>query len=127
MKKPMDEQVVYRIERLNYILGVLAAAVFAIAAGTEMALGVLVGAAISAVNFTLIRKLVLGALRSGEGEPSAGALLFVPKFVAMAVAVALAIYYLPVSPVGVAVGFSVFLVSIGVETARLFTTRSSHG
>jgi hypothetical protein len=36
-------------------------------------------------------------------------------------AVALAIYFLPISPIGLGIGFSIFLVSIMVESIRFMT------
>jgi hypothetical protein len=128
----MDASSAVRIERLNYLLGAAIAAVSTLLLGTHVGLGVLVGAAISAANFSVLRRLVGKMLKTqeggegGEGRKTTGAILFLPKMAALIVAVALAIYYLPVSPIAVAVGFSIFLVSIGVETVR-FLTRESHG
>lgn len=123
----MDPRAALRIERLNYILGGAAAVAAALLSTKEIALGVLVGAAISAVNFSLIRRLVQKTMESPEDKPSWAAALFVPKMAGLIVAVTLAIYYLPVSPIAIAAGFSVFLVSIGVETVRFLTASSSHG
>jgi hypothetical protein len=132
----MDASAAVRIERLNYLLGAALAAGAALILGPHVGLGVLVGAAISAANFSVLRRLV-GRMLGPRGEEGAaggdadrrqtrGAVLFLPKMAALVVAVALAIYYLPVSPIAVAVGFSIFLVSFGVETVR-FLTRESHG
>lgn len=123
----MEPQAALRIERMNYILGGLAAVASALLLSKEIALGVLVGAIISAINFSLLRRLVQGVLRSQEDRPSVAAVLFIPKMAALIVAVTLAILYLPVSPVAIAVGFSVFLVSIGVETVRYMTSSTTHG
>lgn len=121
----MDASSAVRIEKLNYLLGAALALVSTLALGVEVGLGILVGAAISAVNFSVLRRLVAKMLKLQDGKPT-GAILFLPKMAALIVAVALAIYYLPVSPIAIAVGFSIFLVSIGIETVR-FLTRESHG
>jgi hypothetical protein len=119
----MDPTALIRIERLNYILGGVLVASAALLMTTQQALGVLVGVVLAAANFTFIRMLVVKALdKSKANQDSNTAMLFVPKMMALMGFVAAAIYFLPIAPVGLAIGFSVFLVSIGVETLRYLTS-----
>lgn len=107
-----------RIERLNYVLGGALIAAAALLLSRSMALGVLVGAVLSCANFSILRRLVAALLRTAPESRSGRGLLILPKMVGLMVAVFLAIRYLPVAGEGVILGFSVFLVSIAVETVR---------
>jgi hypothetical protein len=128
----MDQKAALRIEKLNYILGgAISAASFLLLPGHH-ALGILVGALISAINFTLIRGVVQKVMRAG-GRGAGAAALFLPKMIGLLVAVALSVYLLPISPLMLAIGFSVFLLSIAVETIRFLffgenggTTTANH-
>jgi hypothetical protein len=122
----MDPQALSRIERTNYLLGAVLVAVVAIAGSTEQALGAAVGAALSAVNFSIVRRIVERILAAPSGDKSRPALAFIPKMTGLMVAVALALYFLPLSAVMLAVGFSIFLISIAVETVR-FVSRPRGG
>lgn len=119
----MDKAFLTRVERLNYALG----AAFVVASlflGTAAhALGVLVGVVITCANFTLMRRVV-GRLLDPESTSQRPALLLAPKLFLLMGAVALAIYLLPISPIALAIGFSVFIVSIMVESIRFITKQS---
>ena len=107
-----------RIERLNllfaglFILG--AAALF----DTAVLVGVSVGAILAVVNFYGVRRLVAASLRRDGMRRAALQLLLIGKMGILFVLVFLAIRFLPLSPVGLAVGMSVFLISIAVESIR---------
>ena len=107
-----------RIERLNalfaglFILG--AAALF----DTAVLVGVTVGALLAVVNFYGVRRLVGASLRRDGMRRAALQLLLIGKMGILFVLVFLAIRFLPLSPVGLAVGMSVFLLSIAVESIR---------
>lgn len=120
----MDSKSFLRIERLNYLFGAILFAVAAVLASQEQALGVLAGVVLTCANFSLIRRLVSRLLAAPPERRGITAFYFVPKMAGLMVAVALVIFFLPVSPVGLAVGFSVFLVSIAVESIR-FVTRQT--
>ena len=116
-----------RIERWNAIFaGVLilgAAAFFS----TPVLVGVAVGAILAVANFWGIRRLVAASLRR-DGMKRAGLqLLLIGKMGLLFVMVFLAIRYLPLSPVGLAVGMSVFLLSIAVESVRFALNGSAGG
>jgi hypothetical protein len=107
-----------RIERLNALFaGVLilgAAAFFE----TPVLVGVAVGAVLAVANFYGVRRLVTASLRQGGARRAALQLLLIAKMGILFVLVFLAIRFLPLSPVALAVGMSVFLISIAVESIR---------
>jgi hypothetical protein len=107
-----------KIERWNGLLAgflILAAVVFFPA---RFALGVAVGAGLAVANFTGMRLLVGASLRRQGGKRAAMQLLLIGKMGVLFLLVFLAIRYLPLHPVGLAVGLSVFLISIAVESIR---------
>jgi hypothetical protein len=104
----MDVSGLRRIERLNYILGGLLVAAAAVLMSQADALGVLVGAVLSCLNFSLMR-----IQRRGPHT-----FVLLPKMLGLMAAVFLAVWFLPVTGLGVLIGFSVFLASIAIETVR---------
>jgi hypothetical protein len=114
----MDAAALRRIERLNYYLGAGLVLAVAILGTRAQLLGAAVGATLSAINFTVIRGLLQRVLAAPEGERSKPALILIPKMSGLMLAVALAIYFLPLSPAMLALGFSLFIISIAVETLR---------
>ncbi len=124
----MDRTSLTRIERLNYILGGALVALAAVLGTGEQVLGALVGVLLCSLNFSLVRRLVEKMMRAAQGKPDsrASAFLLAPKLLVLMGAAAAAVVFLPISPIMLAVGFSVFLVSIGVETVR-YVLRSPAG
>jgi hypothetical protein len=116
----MDRTSLTRIERMNYIFGGVIIALAGVFGTGEQVLGALVGVLLCALNFSAVRRLVEKMLRVAQGEVQsrASALLLAPKLLILMGAAAAAVVFLPISPIMLAVGFSVFLVSIGVETVR---------
>ena len=107
-----------RIERWNGLLAgivILAAVAFFSA---QVALGVAVGAILAVVNFWSMRLLVAASLRRQGGKRAALQLLLIAKMGVLFVLVFLAIRYLPLHPVGLAIGLSIFLISIAVVSLR---------
>lgn len=119
----MNRHALKRIERMNYALGAVATGIAAVFLPKEATLGILVGVVIGAVNFSLIKRIVerwiTDAAQEG-GSGKSGYFMF-PKMMVLMGAVFLALKFLPISPAYLAAGFSIFLVSIGVETARAMT------
>jgi hypothetical protein len=112
-----------RIEMLNYALGGIAVAVGLFILNQPQVLGLLCGALLGALNFSAIRRLVekqVAAQKSGRG--GAGAALIFPKMLALIGAVAAAIFFLPIAPAFLALGFSIFLISIAIESVRFMTS-----
>ncbi len=117
----MDPRSLTRIERLNYMFGTALVLVCAGLASTHFTLGVLTGVALTCINFSLVRLLVEKLLAAGSEKQGRAAILFVPKMSGLILAAALAVFLLPISPIGLGIGFSVFIVSIMVESIRFMT------
>jgi len=115
----MDRTSLSRIERMNYILGGVLVAAAGVLGTREQVLGALVGVVLCAVNFSLVVRIVekMTAAASGQRSKATG-LWLAPKLLVLMSAAALALFLLPISAAMLAAGFSVFLVSIGVETVR---------
>ena len=109
---------ILRIERLNYaISGVLIIAA-ALTQPRDVALGVAVGAALTCVNFFVLRKLVTKwTSDAAQGKSGNAPLLMLPKMVGLMGAVAVAILFLPLNVIAFIVGYSIFIVSIIVDTS----------
>lgn len=115
----MDASYAVRIERLNYFLAAIAVAATAMVGTREQVLGMAVGAIVSCLNFSLLRRLVARVVAAQQaGRKSVAAVLFLPQMLGLMGAVTLAVLLLPVSAIYLAIGFSVFMVSIAIETAR---------
>lgn len=115
----MDRKSLSRIERMNYILGGVLVAAVGVLGTRDQLFGALVGVVLSAVNFSLVVRIVekMTAAATG-GSAKASGILLAPKMLVLMGAAALALFFLPISAAMLAAGFSVFLVSIGVETVR---------
>lgn len=112
-----------RIELLNYVLGGVAVAVGLVVLDQPQVLGLLIGAVLGALNFSAIRRLVEKQIAAQKGTGSAaGAALVFPKMLALIAAVALALFFLPIAPAFLALGFSIFLISIAIESIRFMTS-----
>jgi hypothetical protein len=114
----MDVSSLRNIERLNYMLGAVLVIGAAILMSRPDVLGVLVGVVLSCANFTLMRRMVQWWLGTAPERRSGRMFVLLPKMAGVMAAVTLAIFFLPVSGLGVLVGFSVFLGSIAIETVR---------
>ena len=115
----MNDAALGRIERLNYLLGGVLVVASALLLQSEQTLGVLIGAAIGGLNFTLIRSIVTRWIsRTAASGSSASGFFLIPKMGALLAAVFLSLRFLPISPPFLAVGFSVFMLSIAIETVR---------
>lgn len=106
-----------RIERLNYVLG----GILVIAAGLtqpkRIALGIAVGVALTCLNFFVLRRLVTKwTADAQQGKTGAAPLLMLPKMVGLMGAVAVSILVLPIDPIAFTIGYSLFIVSIVIDT-----------
>jgi hypothetical protein len=105
-----------RIERLNYLFGI--ALVLGALALTRKAFvgGVMVGVAITCLNFAVMRALGSGLTKHVAAGGSPGkAIVLLPKTIALMGIVALALAFLPIDPLGFVMGFSIILLSITTE------------
>ena len=121
----MDRTSLHRIERLNWILGGVLVALCGALGTMEHVLGSLVGVVLGAVNFMLVARIVekMALAAQGKLDAKAGSMWLAPKMAILMGAVFAAIYFLPISVAMVAVGFSVFMLSIAVETVRYVLLR----
>lgn len=103
---------------MNYILGGVLVAAAGVLGTRDQVLGALVGVLLCAVNFSLVVRIVEKMTAAATGRSKSSGLLLAPKMLLLMGAAALALFLLPISAVMLAAGFSVFLVSIGVETVR---------
>jgi len=108
---------ILRIERLNYGIGAIVSAAGAITQPRQIALGLAIGCALTCANFFVLRKLVTKwTTDASEGRTGAAPYLMLPKMVGLMGAVAIAILLLPIDAVAFVIGYSIFLVSILIET-----------
>jgi hypothetical protein len=114
----MDRTSLSRIERMNYILGGVLVAAAGVLGTRDQVLGALVGVVLCSVNFSLVVRIVEKMTAAATGGAKATGLWLAPKLLVLMSAAALALFFLPISAAMLAAGFSVFLVSIGVETVR---------
>ena len=108
---------IHRIERLNYGI---AAGVTLLALFTQsrpVTLGLAVGAALTCLNFYVLRRLIVKwTSEAARGQGGNSGLLMMPKMIGLMGAVAAAVLLLPLDVVAFAIGYSIFIVSIIVET-----------
>lgn len=108
---------ILRIERMNYAIGGVLTVVAAITQPRDIALGVAIGVALTCLNFHVLRRLVSKWTQAAaKGERSNAPMLMLPKMVGLMGAVACAILFLPIQPVAFIVGYSIFIVSIVLDT-----------
>lgn len=109
------------MERWNLAFAGIAIIVAALAFDAPVVWGVLVGSALACVNFWAIRKIwesLLHTPAEATARRQSIQTLFIFKTIALVAVVFVAIRFLPISPVAFAVGISIFLLSIAVESAR---------
>jgi hypothetical protein len=108
-----------RIERLNYAIGGLLIIAGAITQSRSISLGLLVGVALTCINFAMVRRLVFRATaEAAQGISSNRMMLMLPKMTLLMAAVALSLWLLPISAAAFAAGYSVFIISILVESVH---------
>lgn len=108
---------ILRIERLNYGLAAIATLVGLLTQSRSIALGLAVGAGLPCLNFFVLRKLIVKwTAEAASGKPGNASLLVLPKMVGMMGAVAAAVLLLPLDAIAFAIGYSIFILSILIET-----------
>ncbi len=121
---------ILRIERINYALGAVIALASLLTQSRSIALGVTVGVALTCANFYLLRKLITKWTTSAQkNAPTNAPLLMLPKMVGLMLAVAAAVLFLPIDPIAFTIGYSIFIISIVVETlySSVFVPEPSNG
>jgi hypothetical protein len=113
----MAKPSILRIERFNYAIGAIVALVGVVTQPNRVALGLAIGAGLTCLNFFVLRKLVVKwTTDAARGETGAAPYLMLPKMVGLMGAVAVAILLLPIDAVAFVIGYSIFLISIVIET-----------
>ena len=108
---------ILRIERINYGLGAVVALGSLFTQSRSIALGVCIGVALTCLNFFLLRKLIVRwTSAAAAGKSSNAPFLMLPKMTGMMLAVAAAVLFLPIDPIAFTIGYSIFIVSIVIET-----------
>ena len=121
----MNMNSIRRIERLNYVLGGILIVAAALLMTRASAFGVAVGVVLACANFSVVRRMVPGWMRvSATKGGGARGVLLVPKMMLLMGAIVLALMFLPITAEGLAIGFSIFFVSIVIETVRYMTSFS---
>ncbi len=106
-----------RIERLNYVIGGIVVLVAALTQPRAVGLGVAVGVALTCLNFFVLRRLVVKWLAdAASGKSTAAPLLMMPKMILLMGAVVASIAFLPIDAIAFIVGYSIFILSIMIET-----------
>jgi len=112
------------IERWNLLLSAILITGSALLFDARVTLGVIVGAGLSCLNFWGIHRLVLASMRTQGRRKSVLQVLLGAKMAILMVLVFLAVQYLPLEPIALAIGLSVFLVSIAIESVRVVHGRA---
>ena len=107
---------IHRIERFNYALsGIVVLASLALQS-RSITLGVAIGAALTSVNFYVLRRLIVKwTSAAAQGKPTNAPLLMLPKMIGLMGLVAVSILLLPIDAIAFAAGYSIFILSIMIE------------
>ena len=109
---------ILRIERLNYGISAVATLLALATQSRAVTLGMAVGAGLTCLNFYVLRRLIVKwTAEAASGKGGNASLLMLPKMVGLMGAVAVAILFLPIDVIAFAAGYSIFILSIVVETA----------
>ncbi len=108
---------ILRIERLNYGIGAALALAALFTQSRSITLGVCIGIALTCANFYVLRKLITKWTTAAQKGASGNApLLMLPKMVGLMLCVAAAVLFLPIDPIAFTIGYSIFIISIVIET-----------
>jgi hypothetical protein len=108
---------ILRIERLNYGLSAVAILAALLTQKQDVVLGLAVGAGLTCLNFFVLRKLIVKwTTEAAAGKGGNSAMLMLPKMVGLMGAVALSVLFLEIDVIAFAVGYSIFIASIIIET-----------
>jgi hypothetical protein len=108
---------ILRIERLNYGIGAVLSIASLLTQSRPIALGIIVGVALTCLNFFVLRRLIVKwTTDAARGKTGHAPFLMLPKMVGMMGAVAAAVLLLPLNVIAFTIGYSIFIVSIIVET-----------
>ena len=106
------------MEKWNLLLSGLAVVVAALLFERQHVVGVALGALIASANFSAIRRIWEGLLSGSTERKQSMQMLFMLKMIALFAIVFVCIRFVPMSAAAFAIGISIFLLSIAVESAR---------
>ena len=119
----MNEDAAKRIELLNYGLGFAAVVAAVFVCTRDQVLGLACGALLGALNFSAVKQIVGAQVDAQKrGVPAKQTLLVFPKMLILVGALAACVFLLPISVPFLAVGFSILMLSIAIETVRFLTS-----
>jgi hypothetical protein len=108
---------ILRIERLNYGISAIAIVLALATQNPKITLGLTVGAGLTCLNFYVLRRLIVKwTAEAATGKGGNASLLMLPKMVGLMGAVAVAVLFLPIDIIAFAAGYSIFILSIVIET-----------
>lgn len=110
---------ILRIERINYALAGIVVLAGLFTRDSRIVLGLMAGAALTCLNFYVLRRLVVkwtADAATGKGGGSAS-MLMMPKMIGLMLAVAAAVLLLPLDVIAFTIGYSIFVLSIVIDTA----------
>lgn len=115
----MGSPSIHRIERINYALAGIVVLAGLFTRDSRIVLGLIAGSALTCLNFYVLRRLVVkwtadAAAGTGGGTAS---MLMMPKMIGLMLAVAAAVLLLPLDVIAFTIGYSIFVLSIVIETA----------
>lgn len=106
------------MEKWNLVLSALAILIAALLFERQHVVGVALGALIASANFSAIRRIWEGLLSGSSERKQSMQMLFILKMVVLFAIVFVCIRFVPMSAAAFAIGISIFLLSIAVESAR---------
>lgn len=115
----MGSPSIQRIERINYLLAAIVVIGGLFTRDRQIVIGLIAGASLTCLNFYVLRRLVVkwtADAASGKGGGTAS-MLMMPKMIGLMLAVAAAVLLLPLDVVAFTIGYSIFVLSIVIETA----------
>lgn len=108
---------IHRIERLNYGLSAALVLISLFTQPKSVVLGLAAGAALTCANFFVLRRLIVRwTTEAAQGIRGNSALLMMPKMIALMGLVAVCVLFLPIDVIAFAVGYSIFIGSILIES-----------
>lgn len=106
-----------RIERLNYGISAVATLLALLTQERTVTLGIAVGAGLTCLNFFVLRRLIeRWTTEAAKGKGGNSGLLMLPKMLGLMAAVTVSVLFLPLDVIAFAVGYSIFIASIIIET-----------
>jgi hypothetical protein len=108
---------IHRIERFNYGISAVLVLLALLTQPKAVVLGLATGAALTCVNFYVLRRLIVRwTTEAAQGKRGNSAILMLPKMVGLMGLVSVVVLFLPVDIIAFAIGYSIFIASIVIES-----------